>query len=116
MLPIQQIIHIESYKAHIAHVLLGIALAQPFVDLSSLITRLGVILILTITTFFYGVQLLLYKTFQAEFDIDIALMIYAMLLRILPQPVLIATGVGLLSCFILIGLQNNDLEWIIGRR
>lgn len=114
MLLIQEL-PMESYKGHIAHFLLGIALAQPFVDLSSFTTRLSMMIILTFATFFHGIQLLLHETFRTEFDIDTALMIYAMLLRILPVPVLFATGLGMIACIIIVGLQQYDMNWIIGR-
>lgn len=105
-----------NYTGHVAHALLGAALAQPFLDLPSLTTRLCLVIVLSFTLFFHGFQLLLHQAFPpGEFDMDTALMIYAMLLRILPETVLHATGIGLLICAIVIFSQQFELQWMIGR-
>lgn len=105
----------QGYNGHIAHVLMGFALAQPFMDLTSLTTRICLMIILGFATFLHGFQLLLNQTFRAEFDIDTALMIYAMFLRILPQTALIATGLGMIVCFLIVGLQRVEFNWMVGR-
>lgn len=106
----------ENYHGHIAHLLMGVALAQPFLDLPSLTTRLCLLIVLTFSTFFYAFQFILQQTFPpGDFDIDTALMIYGMLLRILPQTVLSASAVGILLCFVFVFLQQPEMVWMIGR-
>lgn len=107
----------ENYKGHIAHVVLGLALAQPFMNLKLLANQLCLFVILLFATFYQVFRLVMNQMVGSEIDIDTSIMIYAMLLRIFPEAVLFGSGVGIILSFVIVFAQQEEFGgWLIGRR